>query len=153
MKQLFFIGCALIILISISCKKDIVKEDHSVCPNCKVIDSPTALSLKSIYITDSNWARQGQRVFKSDLTQLINDAGETVSDVYALQLVNETVLFEIFPCCQINYKGGELSGAVYSTGNEQTCTLTFSYSDQDEHGGEYGGLPFQSILVKVWLSK
>ena len=153
MKHLFFIGCAITILISISCKKDLVKEDYSVCPNCKVIDSPTVLSTRYIYIIDSNWARQGQLVFKSDLTQLINDAGETVRNVYALQLVNETIVFEIFPCCQINYKGGELSGAVYSTGNEQTCTLTFRYSDQDEYGGEFGGLPFQSILVKVWLQK
>jgi hypothetical protein len=153
MKHLFFFGCTIIILISISCKKDLVKEDHSVCQNCKVIDSPTTLSLKTIYINDSNWNRQGQRVFKSDLTGLLNEAGATVSEVYSLQLVNENILFQIFPCCQVSFKGGELSGSVYSTGNEETCTLTFSYSDQDAHAGEFGGLPFQSILVKVWLWK
>lgn len=153
MKHLFFIGCTMIILMFSSCKKDFLKKDLSVCPNCKVIDSPTALSSKTIYINDSNWVRQGQRVFKSDLTQLINDAGETVSEVYAIQLINETVSYDFFPCCQINYKGGELSGSVYSTGNEKICTLTFSFSDQDGHSGEFGGLPFQSTLVRVWLWK
>ncbi len=156
MKHLFFCGCTLIILIFISCKKDSVKEEHSVCPNCKVIDSSTALSSQIIYINDSNWAQQGQYIFKSDLTQLINAAGASVSEVYLLQLVDENDLLQIFPCCQVNFKGGELSGSVYSTGNEKTCTLTFSYSDQDMHFGEFrnsGGLPFQSTEIKVWLWK
>ena len=156
MKHLFFFGCAIIILISISCKKELVKEDHSACPTCKVIDSPTTLSLKTIYVIDSNWARQGQYVFKSDLTQFINQAGASVSEVYSLQLVDESILYQIFPCCQVNFKGGELSGSVYSTGNEETCTLTFSYSDQDMHVGELGnsgGLPYHSIEIKVWLWK
>jgi hypothetical protein len=156
MKHLFFLGCAIIILISISCKKDLLKGDHSGCPNCPVIDSPTVLSPKTIYINDSNWTRQGQFVFKSDLTQLINKAGASVSEVYSLQVIDENDLFEIFPCCQVSFKGGELSGSVYSTGNVETCTLTFSYSDQDMHFGEFrnaGGLPFQSTEIKVWLWK
>jgi hypothetical protein len=116
-------------------------------------DTPSVSHSKIIYITDSNWARQGQQAFKSDFTQLLNEAGVTVDEVYALQIISETIPFEIFPCCQINYKGGELSGSVYTTGNEKICTLTFSYSDQDAHAGEFSGLPFQSILVKVWLWK
>ena len=100
MKHLFFTGCTIIILISMSCKKDLLKEDLSICPNCKVIDSPTASSLTTININDSNWVRQGQFVFKSDLTQLIKEAGASVSEVYSLQLVDENDLFQIFPCCQ-----------------------------------------------------
>ena len=156
MKHLFFFGCTIIILISISCEKDLAKENHSVCPNCKVIDSPNSLSLKTIYINDSNWTRQGQYVFKSDLTQLINEAGASVSEVYSLQLIDENSLFQIYPCCQVSFKGGQLSGSVYSTGDEKTCTLTFSYSDQDMHFGEFrnsGGLPFVSTEIKVWLWK
>jgi hypothetical protein len=148
MKHLFFFGCAMIILISISCKKDSVNADNIHCNPCKT-DSP--VSLKVIYITDSNWDQQGQRVYKSDLTQLITDAGATVSEVYSLELVNEDVLFQFFPCCQINFKGGQLSGAIYSTGDEKTCTLTFGYADQNVHAGEFGGLPFRSIVIKVSL--
>ena len=156
MKHLFFFGCAIIILISISCKKDSVKEDYSACPNCKVTDSPSVLSLETIDINDSNWVRQGQYVFKSDLTQLINEAGASVSQLYALQVMDENIGFQIFPCCQVGFKGGELSASVYSTGNEKTCTLTFNYPDQDMYFGEFrnsGGLPFQSTEIKVWLWK
>jgi hypothetical protein len=156
MKHLFFTGCTIIILISMSCKKDLLKEDLSICPNCKVIDSPNASSLTTININDSNWVRQGQFVFKSDLTQLIKEAGASVSEVYSLQLVDENDLFQIFPCCKVSFKEGELSGSVYTTGNEETCTLTFTYSDQNMHFGEFrnsSGLPFQSTEIKVWLWK
>ena len=156
MKHLFFTGCAMIILVFSSCKKDLMREDLSVCPNCKVIDSPTALTLKTFYIEDSSWVRQGQYVFKSDLTRFINEAGASVREVYCLQLIDENALFQIYPCCQVNFKDGELSAAIYSTGDEETCTLTFGYSDQDMHFGELrnsGGLPFQSTEIKVWLWK
>jgi hypothetical protein len=152
MKHLFFTGCIMIILIFISCRKDSVNNVTHLCSNCQV-DTPSAQHWSAIYITDSNWARQGQQVYKSDLTQLLNEAGATVSEVYTLQLVDDAVLFNLFPCCQINYRSGEISASVYGTGNEETCTLTFTYSDQDTHAGEFAGLPFQSILVKVWLWK
>jgi hypothetical protein len=151
MKHLFFTGCIMIILISIACKKDSVSKVTHVCPDCKIEQH-----LRAIYITDSNWVGQGQNVLKSDLTQLINEAGDSVSEVYALQFVNEGMLFQFFPCCQISCHGGELSGDIYSTGNNKTCTLTFTYSDQDAHSGEMpnpGFPPFQSIVVKVWLWK
>lgn len=93
---------------------------------------------------------------ESDLTQLINEADASVSEVYALQFVNEGMLFEFFPCCQVSCYGGELSGAVYSTGDNKTCTLTFTYSDQDAYSGELPNpsfAPFQSIVIKVWLWK
>ena len=156
MKYLFFSGCAIIILISISCKKDLVKENHSVCPNCKVTDSPAVLSLKTIDINDSNWVRQGQYVFNSDLTSLINKAAGSVSELYALEIIDGNSGFQIFPCCDAAFKGGELSATVNSTGNEKTCILTFNYPDQDMHFGEFrnsGGLPFQSTEIKVWLWK
>jgi hypothetical protein len=156
MKHIYSISCAIFILISISCKKDSVNKDQSACLNCKAVDSPSNTSSKSIYIIDSNWVRQGQLIFKSDLTQLIHDAGATVSEVYSMQIVNESTLFQFFPCCQVSFMGGELSGSVYSTGEEETCTLTFSYYNQDMHNGEFpnsGILPFQSVLIKVWLWK
>jgi hypothetical protein len=147
MKHLYFFACAIIMLISISCKKNTLNSFP---------DTPSVSHLETIYINDSNWVRQGQYVFKSDLTQLINEAGASVSEVYSLQLIDENSLFQIFPCCQVSFKGGELSGSVYSTGNEETCTLTFNYPDQDMHFGEFrnsGGLPFQSTKIKVWLWK
>ena len=155
MKHLFFTGCTMIILMFIACKKDSVNNLTHICGDCK-IDSPSVQHLRAIYITDSNWVGQGQHILKSDLTQLINEAGDSVSEVYALQFVNEGSLFQFFPCCQISCHGGELSGAVYSTGNNKTCTLTFTYSDQDAHNGELpnpGFPPFQSIVIKVWLWK
>lgn len=154
MKHLFFFGCAIVILISISCKKDLVKDDHSVCPDCKVTDSPTVLSLKTIHINDSNWVRQGQYLFQSDLTPLINEAGGSASRLYALELMDGNSGFQIYPCCQAAFKGGELSASVYSTGNEKTCIVSFSYPDQDMHFGEFrnsGGLPFHSTEIMVWL--
>jgi hypothetical protein len=155
MKLLFFTGCTLIILISMACRKDSVNNVTHICIDCK-IDTPSVQHWSAIYVTDSNWVGQGQHVLKSDLTQLINEAGASVSEVYALQFVNEGMLFQFFPCCQINCHGGELSGAVYSTGNNKTCTLTFTYSDQDVQSGELpnpGFVPFQSVVIKVWLWK
>jgi hypothetical protein len=57
MKHLFFTGCTLIILLFSSCKKELLEKDLSVCPNCKLTDSPTALSLETFYINDSSWER------------------------------------------------------------------------------------------------
>jgi len=153
MKHLFFFGCTIIILISFSCKKELAK-DHSVCPNCKATDSPAVLTLRTIHINDSSWVRQGQYVIKSDITPLINEAGGSVSELYALQLIDENSLFQIYPCCQVSFKGGEISASVYSTGNENTCILTFYYPDQDMHFGEFrnsGGLPFHSTEIIVWF--
>jgi hypothetical protein len=156
MKHLFLFGCAIIILISMSCKKDSIKEDHADCANCKVTDSPTALSIQSFTIHDSNWARQGQYVFNSDLTRLIKAAGASVNELYALEVIDGNSGFQIYPCCPAPFKDGELSASVYSVSNEKTCTLTFHFPDQDMYFGEFrnsGGLPFQSIEIKVWFWK
>jgi hypothetical protein len=155
MKHLYFFACAIIMLISISCKKDSVNNVTHICNPC-ITDTSFEQHRKVIYITDSNWVGQGQRVFKSDLTQILKEAGATVSEVYALQLVNEGIEFQVFPCCPVNFHGGELSGSIYTTGDEKTCTLTFTYTDHDVHSGEQpnpGIAPFQSIVVKVWLWK
>ncbi|HEY2349075.1 MAG TPA: hypothetical protein VGH64_08675 [Puia sp.] len=149
MKHLFFFACAATMLISISCKKDSPAPDNYPKP-----DSSSVSAVKFIYITDSNWNREGQRVFKSDLTAEINAAGASVNEVYSMQFVSEGSLFQFFPCCQQNFMGGHLSGAVYTTADKETCTLTFYYSDQDAHSGELPNpwvVPFQSIVIKVWL--
>ncbi len=154
MKHLFFTGCTMIILMFIACKKDSVNNVTHICNPC-ITDTPS-LHWKSIYITDSNWVGQGQHVLKSDLTQLIKEAGGTVDEVYALQLVNEGMEFQFYPCCPVNIHGGELSGSVYATGNETTCTLTFSDTDQGTYHGEspnHGITLFQPIIVKVLLWK
>ena len=144
----------MIILISISCKKDSVNSVTHICNPC--ITDTFVTHQHVIYITDSNWVGQGQHVQKSDLTQLVNEAGATVDEVYALELVNGGTEFQFFPCCMVSYHGGQLSGSVYTTGNEKTCTLTFTETDQVMHNGEFpnrGITPFQSIVVKVWLWK
>jgi hypothetical protein len=145
----------MIILISLSCKKDSVNNDTHVCTPC-ITDTSSVEHRQAIYITDSNWVGQGQHVLNSDLTQLIKEAGATVSEVYALQLVNEGIVSQFFPCCAVSFHGGELSGAVYATGDEKTCTLTFTNRDQYAYNGERsnsGTVPFQSIVVKVLLWK
>jgi hypothetical protein len=150
MKHLFFFACAITLLISISCKKDIATVNYPK------PDSPTVSPWKTLYITDSNWNREGQRVFKSDLTAIINDAGASVNNVYSMEVENEGSLLQFFPCCQLSYMGGYLSASVYTTADKETCTLTFNYSDQDSHSGELpnlGRFPFQSIVIKVWLWK
>jgi hypothetical protein len=151
MKHLYFFACAAITLISVSCKKDYVGTANYPKP-----DSPSVSAWKIIYVTDSNWSKEGQHVFKSDLTAIINDAGTSVNEVYSMQLVNEGSLFQFFPCCQLSYMGGHLSASVYSTADKEICTLTFNYYESDAHSGELPNpaiVPFQSILVKVWLWK
>ena len=151
MKHLFFFACVMTLLISISCKKDYVGTTTYPKP-----DSPAAEAWKTIYVTDSNWSREGQREFKSDLTAFINNAGAAVGDVYSMELVNEGSLFQFFPCCQLSCLGGRLSASVYATADKEICTLTFNYTDLDAHSGELPNprmVPFQSIVIKVWLWK
>ena len=151
MKHLFFLGSAIMILISISCKKDAVSAANYPKP-----DSPSVSAWKTIYIADSNWTTEGERVFKSDLTASINIAGASVNEVYSMALVDEGSTFQFFPCCQVSYLGGHLSASIYSTADKETCTLSFNYYDTDEHNGELPNLwrvPFQSVLIKVWLWK
>ena len=154
MKHLPLLGFTMIILISISCKKDSVNNVTHVCNPC-INDSPSVPHLKTVNIIDSNWVGQGQYVFKSDLTQLIKEAGEAASDVYALELVIGSSEFQFFPCCPVSFHDGELSASIYSTGTNKTCTLTFTYTDQNEHSGERPnpGIPFHSTVIKVWLWK
>ncbi|HET7002398.1 MAG TPA: hypothetical protein VFI33_13845 [Puia sp.] len=154
MKRLFFSGCIVFILISISCKKDSVNNVSHICNPC-ITDSPSVSHQQVIYITDSNWVGQGPHVLKSDFTQLLKEAGATVDEVYALQLVNEGMEFQFFPCCAISFHGGQLSGSVYTTGNEKICTLTFTDMGQGMYNGEIPNHVsyFQPILIKVWLWK
>src|SRR5436305_15348391 len=111
MKRLLSLGCAIIVLISISCKKDSADQITHVCTQC-ITDTPSVSHLKIIQIIDSNWVAQDPYVFKSDLTQLIKEAGEAVSDVYVLQLINGATEFQFFPCCPLSFHGGELSGSI-----------------------------------------
>jgi hypothetical protein len=157
MKHIQLISCIFIFLISTSCKKegpDFVQND---CSTCGSKDSTASHETSTaIYINDSNWVRQGQNIFKSDLTPLLQQAGTTVSQVYSLQIVNQSSLLQFFPCCQVNYMGGSISGSVYSSGDNETCTLTFSFSDQNTYYGQTpngGSLPFSSVLVKVGIWK
>ena len=151
MKHLFLTGCAIIILISISCKKDSVSAANYPKP-----DSPSLSAWKTVYITDSNWITEGERVFESDLTAIINDAGASVNEVYSMELADEGSSFQFFPCCQLSYMGGHLSASIYSTADKETCTLSFNYYDMDTHSGELPNpwkVPFQSVVIKVWLWK
>ena len=151
MKHLFISVCMMTLLILISCKKNSVVSTYYPKP-----DSPSVSAWKTIYITDSNWSGEGQHEFKSDLTAFINNAGAAVGDVYSMELVNEGSLFQFFPCCQLSCLGGHLSASVYTTNDKEICTLTFNYTDLDAHSGELPNprmVPFQSIVIKVWLWK
>ena len=151
MKHLYSFVCAMSMLISISCKKDSVSAANYPKP-----DSSSVSTWKTVYVTDSNWITEGEGVFKSDLTAIINDAGASVNEVYAMALVNEGSSFQFFPCCQVSYMGGHLSASIYSTADKETCTLSFNYYASDAHNGELPNpwkVPFQSVTVKVWLWK
>jgi hypothetical protein len=155
MKRLFFLGCTIAILLSVSCKKDSADRVKNVCAQC-ITDTSSGLHLETIHIIDSSWAAQGSYIFKSDLTQLIKQAGAAVSEVYALQLDNQGMESQFFPCCPVSFDGGELSGSIYSTGTDKTCTLTFTFPDHEAHNGERFNstiVPFESVRIKVWLWK
>jgi hypothetical protein len=143
------ISCFFIILLSSACKKDSLNAGPPPCNNCnKVI-------LSSLLINDSNWVRQDDGNYASDLTKIIEHAGASVSQVYAMDIAGEYPVLEIFPEINGDYMRGTLSGSVNLSKNEGTCTITFEFS-KEEHEGEVhpaGSLPFKSVEIEVFLVK
>jgi hypothetical protein len=141
------IGCFLIILLSASCNKDSLNAGPSTCINCnKVI-------LSSLLINDSNWVRQDDGNYTSDLTMIIEHAGASVSQVYAMDVAGEDPVLKIFPEINGDYMRGILSGSVNLSKNKSTCVITYEFS-KEEHEGEVhpaGPLPFKSVEIEVFL--
>jgi hypothetical protein len=138
-----------IILLSTSCKKDSVVTSTPPCTTCDT------LSVSTLLINDSDWVRQNNYSYTSDLTWIIKQSGAAISQVYGMYISNDNILQEIFPGVSTNYMDGIIYGSVDLTKDYPTCKLTFTYSNE-EHEGEVHpitSLPFKSVEIEVLLAK
>ena len=143
------ISCLFIILLSISCRKDSFTAGPPPCTTCDT------LSISTLLIKDSDWVRQNNWSYTSDLTWIIIQSGAAISQVYEIYISNNNVLQEIFPGVSTNYMDGTLYGSVDLTKNYPTCKLTFA-STYEENEGEVRpitSLPFKSVEIEVILAK
>jgi hypothetical protein len=142
------ISCIFIILLTISCRKDSFNADTPPCTTCDT------LTISTLLINDSDWVRQNDWSYTSDLTWIIIQSGADISQVYEIYIANDNVLQEIFPEVSTNYMDGTLYGSVDLTKNYPTCKITFASSE--EHEGEVHPLttlPFKSVNIEVVLAK
>jgi hypothetical protein len=143
------IGCLFIILLSISCKKDSFIADPPPCTTCDT------LTISTLLINDSNWVKQNDWSYTSDLTWLIIQSGAAISQVYEIYISNDNVLQEIFPGVSTDYMDGSMYGSVDLNKGYPTCKLTFA-SSSEEHEVEVHpitSLPFKSVEIEVILAK
>ncbi len=143
------ISCLFIILLSISCKKDSFIADP---PSCTTCNTPT---ISTMLINDSDWVRQDNWSYTSDLTWIIIGSGAAISQVSGIYITNNNILQEIFPGVPTNYMGGAINGSVDLTKNYPTCKLTFASSDEGHEGEVHPitSLPFKSVEIEVVLAK
>jgi hypothetical protein len=143
-------SCLFIILLSISCKKDSFNADPPPCTTCDT------LTISTMLINDSNWVRQDNWSYTSDLTWIIIQSGAAISQVHEIYISsNNNTLQEIFPGVSANYMDGTIYGSVDLTKDYPTCKLTFA-SSNEEHEGEVhpiSSLPFKSVEIEVILAK
>ncbi len=141
------ISCIFIILLSISCRKDSFIVSPPPCAKCDT------LTISTMSINDSNWIRQDDGSYTSDITWIIERSGASVSQVYGINISNESIPLEVFPKVSANYMNGTLYGSVDPSKNHGTCILTFEFSTE-EHEGEVHpatSLPFKSVEIEVLL--
>jgi hypothetical protein len=153
MKHFISIPIILIFFLTVSCKKDSIK---SGLPSCDTCDQKSTLILGTLFITDSNWVKQPDGTFKSDITGLILQAGGTVKQLYTMEILNDNILYQIYPNYQVKLLGGTFYGSVVNRYDNEICTVTYRISDQNKYFGELpngGLLPFQFIVIRVLIAK
>ncbi len=152
--RFFSISCVFIILLSTSCKKDSLITGPPACDTC--ITRPAIVTSDTLFINDSSWVRQGEGVYQSDISTILNKLGKSPGKVYSMYLVSGEGLIEILPDIQASFMKGTIDGSVYLSDDGEACTITFAYLDKDKHYGEMplgGSLPFSSIEIEILLSR
>jgi hypothetical protein len=106
-------------------------------------------------INDSDWVRQDNWSYTSDLTWIIIGSGAAISQVSGIYITNDNILQEIFPGVSTNYMGGTIYGSVDLTKNYPTCKLTFGPSNEGQEGEVHPitSLPFKSVEIEVIFAK
>lgn len=141
------ISCVLITLLSISCKKDPVIANPPPCTTC------SNLNLSTMLINDSNWVRQDNGEYTSDITWIIERSGASISQVHEINISDVNVSVPIFPVGSANFMNGTMYSTVDFSKNHGSVTLTFELS-KEEHEGEVNPatpLPFKSVEIEVLL--
>jgi hypothetical protein len=139
------ISCLIIILLSSSCKKDPL---NTVPPSC---DTCNTNVLNSTFLNVSNWIKQDDGSYTSDITQDLKQAGISVSKIYAMDIAEGAPFLQIFPVTRAYFCSGYISVTVNLSKDEGTCILTYGFSIE-EHDGEVrpgGLLPFGSVEIEV----
>ncbi len=155
MKPFFSTLIVFLILIAVSCKKDTIQVSQPPCNTCSSA-SQDSLTLGPLFLQDSNWVRQADGTYKSDVTALILQGGGSISQLYSMEILSEGNLFQIYPNFHVKLFGGEFYGSVNKYYDNEICTVTYSYSDQNKYFGESpngGQLPFHSIVIRALLVK
>lgn len=143
------ITCIFILSLSISCRKDSFIGDPPPCTTCDT------LTISTLLINDSNWVKQDNWNYTSDLTWIIKQSGAAISQVYEMYISNDNILEEVFPAVSAKYMDGTIYGSVDLTKDYPTCKLTFG-SSNEEHEGEVHpitSLPFKSVEIEVVFVK
>jgi hypothetical protein len=149
----FLMCCILTGLLSTACSKDSEPYRRTPCDTCGSISGN---DLTPLYITDSNWVRKTSDVFESDLSKILHQAGFSAKQVYAINVVDEKGLLQIFPYYNEKFMDGAIYAAVNTSDENDACIMTFSFSKQDEHSGQMphgGGLPFHALDIQILLLK
>jgi hypothetical protein len=156
MKLFISIPIFSLFLLTVSCRKDAITTSVQPCTNC----SPTPVVAISgpIFINDSNWVKQSDGTFKSDITALILKAGGEVEKLYSLEILDEGNLYQIYPNAHAEFLGGSFYGSVVKYYDNEICTITYKYFDPNNYSGELpnGGLlpfRFRSLAIRVLMTK
>ena len=143
------ISCIFIMSLSISCKKDSVATSTPPCTTCDT------LTLTTLLIEDSSWVSQDNGNYTSDITGIIERSGESLSQIYTMNITSGNVAQPVFPNLSANYMGGTIYASVDPSKGHSTCTLTFEYTSE-EHEGEIRpntSLPFKSVEIELFFVK
>jgi hypothetical protein len=156
MKPYILIPIFSLVLLTVSCKKDTITTNAQPCTNCN--QTTVVSNLGPIFINDSNWVKQNDGTFKSDITALILKAGGEVEKLYSLEILDDDNLYQIYPNSHAELLGGSFYGSVVKYYDNEICTITYKYFDPNNYSGELpnGGLlpfRFRSLVIRVLMTK
>jgi hypothetical protein len=139
------ISCLLIILLSSSCKKNSLNSAQSSCDTCNTI------VLNCTFLNVSNWIKQDDGSYSSDITMDLKQTGISVNKIYAMCIADGTPFPQIYPETNGDYMGGSISASLNPSKDEGTCILTYGFSSEEHYGEIRPGslLPFSSVEIEV----
>lgn len=150
----------LITCILGSCAKDSQIAGPSTCDTCGVVNGPVHLKPLDLFIKDSDWELNAG-IYTCDLTPYIIQAGDSVSQVNSIYIVEVDNMLQVYPESQSNYMGGPVY-ATMSTGDNKTCTLFFIKPDKLRYVDDITihhdnipptEVPYRSIELKIFLQQ